>query len=176
MIEKAASHSIVIRPAELGDELAVARVHVRAWQAGYRGLMSDGYLKSLRAEDRAKRYTFGDVLASRPRTLVAVESALIVGFATVAPAEGGNQSALAELNALYVDPDYWKRGVGAMLESAARTFLAERGYRNAMLWVLAGNVRAIGFYESQGWKSNGIFREAEVWGAKVTEIRFDRAL
>ena len=32
--------------------MAVARVHVRSWQVGYRGLLPDAYLDGLRAEER----------------------------------------------------------------------------------------------------------------------------
>ena len=38
--------------------MAVARVHVRSWQVGYRGLLPDAYLDGLRAEERAERYNF----------------------------------------------------------------------------------------------------------------------
>jgi GNAT superfamily N-acetyltransferase len=165
------SKSILIRPAMPGDETDVARVHVRAWQAGYRGLLSDAYLAGLRAEDRAKRYTFGDASESCPKTLVAMESGVIVGFATVFAAQEDGRTSTAELNALYVDPDYWKQGIGAALESAARASLIQLGFRNAFLWVLAGNVRAIGFYQSQGWEADGSSRQAEVWGIAVNELR-----
>ena len=63
-----------------GDEMAVARVHVRSWQVGYRGLLSAEYLEGLRAEDRARRYTFGAVAPSFPKTLVATDSDLIRGI------------------------------------------------------------------------------------------------
>lgn len=147
--------------------MAVARVHVRAWQIGYRGLLSDEYLGGLNPVDRAKRYTFGDVSPQKPRTWVAIESGTIVGFATIA---------LGELNALHVDPDYWRRGIGAVLQSAALAALYELGFRNAMLWVLAGNVRAINFYQSQGWTADGTSRDAEAWGVRVEEKRFIRSL
>ena len=45
-----------------------------------------------------------------------------------------------------------------------------------MLWVLAGNARAINFYESQGWGTDGTSRQAEVWGITVEEIRYVRSL
>jgi ribosomal protein S18 acetylase RimI-like enzyme len=157
-----------------GDEIDVARIHVRSWQVGYRGLLSDEYLDGLRAEDRARRYTFGAVGASFPKTLVATDSGLIRGFATIAPTPDHSPASLAELNALYVDPDCWGRGIGATLESAARGLLMQLGYRDAMLWVLAGNSRAIGFYESQGWATDGTSRQAEVWGIVVTELRYVR--
>jgi len=88
----------------------------------------------------------------------------------------GKSTSVSELNALYVDPDCWKRGIGAALESAAGASLVQLGYRHAMLWVLAGNVRAIGFYESQGWGTDGTSRQAEVWGITVEEIRYVRSL
>jgi hypothetical protein len=45
-----------------------------------------------------------------------------------------------------------------------------------MLWVLAGNVRAIGFYQSQGWGDDATSRRADVWGIALTEMRFSRLL
>jgi hypothetical protein len=75
-----------IRLARPDDTNAVAHVHARAWQVGYRGLLTDGYLDSLRAEDRAARYDFMSADPSRPSTLVAVDCGMICGFATLAPA------------------------------------------------------------------------------------------
>lgn len=48
-----------LRWAEPADAMAVAQIHVRAWQVAYRGLMPAAYLDALVPEDRAKRYTFG---------------------------------------------------------------------------------------------------------------------
>jgi ribosomal protein S18 acetylase RimI-like enzyme len=164
--------AIQIRPAVQGDEIGVARVHVRSWQVGYRGLLSEEYLDKLRAEDRAQRYTFDTASRFHPKTLVAVESGVIQGFATIAQAKDYDGRSGAELNALYVHPDCWGRGIGAALESAARASLFQLGYRSAFLWVLAGNARAIGFYESQGWKNDNTSRQAEVWDVTVTEMRY----
>jgi GNAT superfamily N-acetyltransferase len=171
--------SVVIRPARLGDEMNVAGVHVRAWQVGYRTLMPEAYLSSLRLEDRAKRYSFGNADTCQPQSWVAEDSGdsgTVVGFATIGPAQGDEGQSLGELNALYVDPEYWGCCIGAALESAGRAALVKLGYRKAMLWVLAGNERAIGFYEARGWKGDGTLREAAVWGITVSERRFVRAL
>ena len=175
MKQRSDSHSVVIRPAVPGDELGVAQVHVRSWQVGYRGLLCDSYLSNLRAEDRARCYTFAATSGSH-RTIVATESGVIRGFATIAQAQDEAGPGTAELNALYVDPDSWGRRMGAALESAARESMVQLGFRSAMLWVLAGNVRAIGFYESQGWKNDGTSRQAEVWGLSVAKNRFARDL
>jgi GNAT superfamily N-acetyltransferase len=53
--------------------MAVARVHVRSWQAAYRGLLPDDYLDQLRPEDRAHCYDFASLDPLKPRTIVAVE-------------------------------------------------------------------------------------------------------
>jgi GNAT superfamily N-acetyltransferase len=163
-----------LRPALPHDALAVARVHVRAWQVGYRGLLPAEYLDSLRAEDRAARYTFGR--AGGPRTTVAVErgdtgggigSGDLVGFATI---HG------AELCALHVDPAAWGRGVGRALIAQARADLAAAGVTEAHVWVLAGNTRAEWFYQRDGWTTDGTRRSDTVWGAAVEEIAYRRPL
>jgi GNAT superfamily N-acetyltransferase len=44
---------VLIRRATPGDVIAVATVHVRSWQAAYRGLMPDEVLDGLSVERRA---------------------------------------------------------------------------------------------------------------------------
>jgi GNAT superfamily N-acetyltransferase len=154
----------------------VARVHVRSWQAAYRKLMPDDYLVQLRSEDRAKKYDFGNLDHLRPQTIVATESGGIRGFATTAPAQESNMPDYGELCALYVDPDHWGRGIGVALVSAARARLSDLGFRNPILWVLAGNVRAERFYLMDHWTTDGVWRTDEVWGLKVNDVRYQRML
>ena len=71
-----------LRRAETADAMAVARVHVRSWQAAYRKLMPDDFLHQLRPEDRAKRYEFGNLDPIRPETIIAIERGGTRGFAT----------------------------------------------------------------------------------------------
>lgn len=154
----------MIRLAVPGDELAVARIHVRAWQHGYRGLIPDAYLDSLRVEDRAARYTFG--VAGAPITSVAIDSS-IVGFVTIKD---------DELAALHVDPDAWGRGIGSALLASAQADLALSGVTRAWLHVLSGNMRARAFYERHGWCVSGEPKLEVVWGARVEELRYERTL
>jgi ribosomal protein S18 acetylase RimI-like enzyme len=156
---------IELRHAVPADALAVARVHVRAWQVGYRGLMPDAYLDGLRAEDRAARYTFDRL--DGPRTTVAIVDGAIAGFATISG---------SELSALNVDPDCWSHGVGRALIARARGDLAASGATAARLWVLVGNERAVRFYERDGWATDGTRRVATVWGISVDELEYRREL
>lgn len=167
---------MVIRPAEPGDAMAVACVHVRTWQTAYRTLIPDDYLDSLRPKDRAARYDFATRDPLKPRTVVAVERGAILGFATTAPSQEPDLPKYGELYALYVDPAHWGRGVGVALISAARSRLAALGFRKALLWVLAGNVRAVRFYEMNGWVADGVRRMHERHGVEIPEVRYQRGL
>ena len=50
---------VAIRPMTMADTSTVGEVHVRAWQAAYRGVMPDEYLNGLRPEDRAEMWRRG---------------------------------------------------------------------------------------------------------------------
>jgi GNAT superfamily N-acetyltransferase len=167
---------MLLRPAEPADAIAVARVHVRSWQAAYRTLLPDDYLDQLRPEDRAQRYDFASSDLLKPRTIVATEDGLIHGFVTTAPAHEPDLPDHGELCALHVVPEHWGRGMGPALVSAARARLLELGFRKAVLWVLEGNVRADRFYRIDGWEPDGLQRTDSVWGVTVNEIRYRRGL
>lgn len=165
-----------LRPAVPADVLAVARVHVRAWQAAYRGLMPEDYLAGLRPEERAQRYDFAATDPARPRTLVAIEADTVLGFATLSPARDADASGHGELCALYVEPDCWGRGIGQLLAEAARADLQRLGFRNAVLWVVAGNTRAERFYRSDGWTADGLRRPRQVANVALNTLRYSRTL
>src|ERR1700748_1840529 len=147
---------MLLRPAEPDDAIAVARVHVRAWQVAYRTLLPDDYLDQLRPEDRAERYDFATSDPLKPHTIVALEGVSVLGFVTTAPSREPDLSNHGELCALYVDPEQWGRGIGVSLISAARNHLFERGFHDAFLWILAGNVRAEHFYRIDKWVPDGL--------------------
>lgn len=166
-----------LRPAEPGDAMAVARVHVRSWQVAYRTLLPDDYLDQLRPEDRAKTYDFTNLDPLKPRTIVAAEEGVILGFATTMPSRDADLPGHGELCAIYVDPDKWGQGVGAALIAAARANLLEFGFRNALLWVLVGNARAERFYRIDQWIPDGRRRTDSGWkGIVVDEVRYQRGL
>ena len=156
--------------------MSVARVHVRSWQVGYRNLLPDDYLDRLQPEERAQRYNFASPEPRQPKTIVAVEAGVIRGFATSAPARDPAAPDHGELCALYVDPDWWCRGIGAALVSAARAHLLDLGFRHALLWVPAGNIRAERFYQTDQWQSDGVRQTASVWSVTIDEVRYRRVL
>lgn len=76
--------------------------------------------------------------------LVATRGEAIVGFAALEPRPDGG----AELDGLFVEPDWWKQGIGSRLMLAAETLAASRG--NTHVHLIA-NPRAQNFYERCGY-------------------------
>ena len=82
------------------------------------------------------------------RTVVAESAGQVLGFAVALRREDGD----AELDGLFVEPTYWRHGIGrALVEQAERIAIADGA---ANLWVTA-NTRALGFYESCGFVTVG---------------------
>ena len=167
---------MLLRTAQPADAIAVADVHVRAWQEAYRGLLFDEYLDGLQVEEWAQGYRFGDVDATKPSTVLALDRDAIYGFATIGPSADEDRHGTGELLALYVDPDRRGLGVGRALIEEARARLARQGFREAGLWVLVGNKRAERFYRTDGWLPDGARRPAKVAGFSVEDIRYCRSL
>ncbi len=167
---------MLLRPAIAGDENEVAGVHVRTWQAAYRGLLPDAYLDGLRPEAGAMRYTFGTADRGGRQTVVATDGGAVRGFATVGPSRDEDRPDSGELYALYVDPGSWSGGYGRALIREARALLRATGATHACLWVLVGNERAQRFYGIDGWRPDGERRLDEVRGVTVDELRYERRL
>jgi GNAT superfamily N-acetyltransferase len=161
-----------IRLARVGDELAVARVHISAWQEGYRGLLPDEYLASLRPEDRAPHYRFDDHGRERATAVSLGPHGTIDGFVTFGASRDGPDRETGEVMAIYVAPQSWRAGVGGALMRFALDGLAMNDFRSATLWMLRGNARADGFYRRTGWTPDGGERSEVVWGAAVDEVRY----
>lgn len=83
----------------------------------------------------------------------------------------GDES-VAEVGALYVDPDRWRDGVGTALLIAAFERLKERGWQEVVLWVLPENLRALAFYARHGFTiEEGVEKREERSGCSVIRLR-----
>jgi ribosomal protein S18 acetylase RimI-like enzyme len=161
-----------IRQARVDDVDELGRVHVRAWQAAYRGVMPDEYLDGLRASDRSAMWArfLHDPHPDRRLHVVTVEDR-VVGFACFGICRDAEDVPLGELYAINLDPEFWGRGLGRKLLSEVTQELGAFGDA-AVLWVVPENVRARGLYESAGWLDDGGRRHDEELGARVDEMRY----
>jgi GNAT superfamily N-acetyltransferase len=153
--------------------MAVAQVHVRSWQQGYRDLITQEFLDGLRPEDMATRYAFDKMdLRHGPYTLVAVDGDAIRGHVTIGRSRDEHAVDSGEVWSLYVDPAYWGTGVSAALLAAGCDRLSQAGYHEAFLWVLATNLRARRFYERGDWTTDGVQHPFVLGGASVHQVRY----
>ena len=162
-----------IAPATPDDCAAIAGVHVASWRHAYRHLLRPAYLDALSVERREASWR--QVLAQgESALLVAHVDGQVAGFASFgACRDEGAPSGRGELWALYAAPHVWTQGVGRALWQASRAGLVALGFREASLWVLAGNARAIHFYETVGFVVDAdSAKDFELGGALVREIRY----
>ncbi|MET7749528.1 GNAT family N-acetyltransferase [Micromonospora sp. NPDC005367] len=154
---------LTIRPEEPDDAEAIARVHVRGWQAGYADIMPDEVLGRLNVTAWAqRRRDLGTAAPEHPFTTLLAEAgdAGIVGFASFGPYRVDQDRtnldpSRGELLALYVDPAHWGDGTARALFAAACTGLTSLGFTGYRVWVLEENHRARRFYARAGLSPDG---------------------
>ena len=96
---------LTIRDAAEADATAMGRLHVRAWQSAYRGVMPDEYLDGLCAEARITMWRSRISRADLPPLLVAVVADEVVGFAAFGAAQPSTSSPeCGELYAMNLEP------------------------------------------------------------------------
>jgi GNAT superfamily N-acetyltransferase len=140
---------VSIRQAVPADAASLARLHLDVWDDAYTGLMPQGILDDRREEVAERVARWREILAGRRPIWVAEDADGLVGLASAGPARDNDMDELLELYSLYARASYWGTGVGyALFEIAV-------GDRACYLWVLAGNERAIRFYERQGFRLDG---------------------
>jgi GNAT superfamily N-acetyltransferase len=166
---------MTVRAAVTADVTAIAEVHVRAWQIGYRGQIHDSYLDAL--DPRRSAATIRTIVeseADEQQVFVCERDGRgVIGFAYVEARDGCD---IGEVNSLYVDPDSWRLGVGSELLDAATAYLEQRRFLRAALWVLDTNDRARRFYEALGWSHDGGTQALELGDETLTELRYAREL
>ena len=141
-IKDDAMSDIVIRPALLSER---ASLEALQWRAS---LANPGDRDSLLANPDAIVIPVEQIADGH--VFVAEDATVIVGFATVLPRPDGN----AELDALFVEPSLWKRGVGRLLVDRCADVARTRASR---ILHVVGNPHAEGFYTSCGFRITGTF-------------------
>lgn len=167
--------SLVVRLGRDEDAPAIARVHVRAWQQAYRGIVERELLDALDEQQRTAEWR-GWLRREGHESLVAELGDELVAFCSlIACRDRDAAPATGEIMAIYVSPEHARRGTGrALLEATAAR--AQGRYRALTLWVLARNARARRFYEACGFVPDGACQQVGIGGARLAEVRYRREL
>jgi GNAT superfamily N-acetyltransferase len=147
-----------VRAATPEDTDAIVAVTAAGWRTAYRDIVAPDRLADLPVTRWRHEVHVG---LRRPVedafSYVAEIDGEFAGYCFVAapsrePDLGPN---VAELVAIYVEPDRWGQGAGAALMRTAMERLADLPYDEVILWTFKENDPAIRFYERHGWKADG---------------------
>ena len=169
--------SRVFRNVHSDDVRGIAEVHVRSWQAAYRGQVPDSYLEGLSIAKRELAWI--EILKDQMRgVLVAEDEARIVGFSSFGPVrdEEENRLLTGEIYSIYVLEEFWNLGIGRTLMEDSLTALERDGFGSVKVWVLETNQRARSFYEKFGFKTDGLRKTENRENFELREIRYGMIL
>ncbi|HVB37177.1 MAG TPA: GNAT family N-acetyltransferase [Vicinamibacterales bacterium] len=167
------SHPFGIRPATPEDAVAIAHVHVAAWQDTYAGILPASFLARLSVHEDTRRWQ--QLIADRTRGLfVRVSTARpdgIVGFAVGGPNRRGVRAYVGELQAIYLRRSHQRQGIGTALTGAVADELAARDMSSMIVWALAKNDLARQFYRALGGRPAGR-RKLEIAGVTLDAVAY----
>ena len=102
----------------------------------------------------------------------------MLGFVGYSPSRDGDAdpARVGEIDAIYLLPSAWGKGVGRLLMDEALARLAEARFDRVTLWALDSNVRARRFYEAGGWLADGARKIDDSRGFPIAQVRYKRSL
>lgn len=132
---------IEIRKAEISDAPRMADIAFSAWDTGIRPLLDErpGHRQSERARLSHAAGT------NWPNAIVATINGIVVGWCCRAVRR-------SYIPYLFVMPDMQGHGIGALLLNRMEAMLELQGASKVQLETPADNVRAVRFYERQGYQ------------------------
>ena len=142
-----AAPDLSVRPAQRGDEGAIARLQVGAWRAlmGEEALASQGITEELLA--RRWEATLSAPSPAGSALLVALHANTIVGFALAGP----DSERATQVYELVVDPNFRRAGHASRLLAA----VADLTSGALHVWIGADDEERQRFYTSAGFAPSG---------------------
>jgi GNAT superfamily N-acetyltransferase len=163
-----------LRLATAQDAEQIVDLQIAAWRAAFLPLLPDGF-------ELPPREQFL-IMGERTLAEVGVERTLaiaddrVAGLCSHGPSRDEDAATgVGEVRALFVHPDYWRRGAGSALVSNALARLRDGGFTEATVWSFHDNDRANSFYERAGFSRDGATQAREPFAGAV-EIRLRRPL
>lgn len=139
---------ISIRSAREDDARDIANAHDASWRDAYRGVIPGRELERMVA--RRGAVWWQSAIRRGSRILVLDFDDSIGGYASYGRNRVPALPYGGEIFELYLVPEFQGLGFGRRLFDAARRDLASHGLNSTLVWALADNERATGFYRRLG--------------------------
>jgi len=162
-----------IRTATLEDIKDIATIHVITWQVAYKGLIPQSYLDNLSIAKREQAWS--NILNnSKTHTIVQEINGTVVGFADFGHTrdEDKNFNVTGEITSIYLDPKYWRKGLGTELFQFILEDMKNKEFTQVTLWVLDTNQAARSFYQKMGLQPDGATKIDIREDFELREIRY----
>ena len=147
-----------VRRATPDDTEKIVGVTAAGWRTAYRGIVAPARLAELPIDRWHHEVHVGLLRPVEDAfSYVAEIGGEFAGYCFVAAPSRERELGpnVAELVAIYVEPDRWSQGAGSALMRAAIARLEQLPYEEVFLWTFKENAPAIAFYERHGWKRDG---------------------
>jgi ribosomal protein S18 acetylase RimI-like enzyme len=144
---------IKLRPAELSDFEAIARLHVDNWRTNYRGILSDNYLDNEIEKDRLETWS-GRLTCPVENQIVtiATQDNTFAGFCCLYLDDDPTFGSL--IDNLHVPSTLQKSGIGKMLVIDSANKVYDKAKNKKMyLWVYEANKNARIVYDKLGGRN-----------------------
>jgi GNAT superfamily N-acetyltransferase len=171
---------VSVRVGWVDDAPGIADVQLRAWRHEYADLLP---VDSMTPHDMAAAWR--DSLAvpqdARNRVLVALDRAVVRGFAITQPSPDPDADPVAdgEIGEITVDPEHLREGHGSRLVHAAVDTLRADRFTRALVWLASTDDVRRGFLTDAGFAPDGAHRELDLHGdgtVTVKQVRLHAAL
>jgi GNAT superfamily N-acetyltransferase len=162
-------HTIKVRPATEADIHHIAKLQINAWQATYCKEPIDTAIHNVFSQTLGKRWMMK--FQTGFELLILETENGIMGF--VSYLLGLNNEDTAMIDALHINPPFWRQGFGKLLCQTALNEIKNNGFRSATTWLFEGNRAMETFYHSMGFQSTSIYKSNDLGeGIASREIQY----
>ncbi len=156
---------VIIRKAVPSEVETLADIGFVAWERDLRPFLS-GPAASKESERRRLSHAVHELL---DRTIVAEVDSVAVGWCS-------RQRSRAYIPFLFVTPLLQNHGIGSLLLRRMESLLELEGADRVQLDTLADNVRAVSFYQHQGYQILALKREGRPGNDPEMAVRLEKRL
>lgn len=144
-----------IEMATAKDLRAAAEVHSKAVRVAYPDVLPPGIFDAEHVAPEKVEKEFRELFerfGPRDTLLKAVAGNTVIGMCICGDDTDLEEAGTGYVQRVYVDPDWWNRGVGTALVDRTIELLEGHGFKKLALQVLENNRKARAFYEKRGWQ------------------------